>query len=159
MSIRLPSHGDEPGFGSATPSLYNLIYCSRAAEGVDAKEVDRIIETSQRENPARGITGLLVFGSGIFFQWLEGPPASVLELMALIRSDDRHHSILMLNPGEAVDERMFGDWAMELVSSEDIRTVLLDALNETDSPASAKSLRDMLEQLEMAELGEEIDRG
>ncbi len=158
MNIRLPTHGDEPGFGSTSAALYNVIYCSRAADGVDAKEVDRIIETSQRENVARGITGLLVFGSGIFFQWLEGPPTSVIELMALIRSDDRHHSVVMLNPGEAVDDRMFGEWAMELVSAEDIRTVLLDALDETDSPASAKSLRDMLEQLEMAELGEAIDR-
>ncbi|MEO8011028.1 MAG: BLUF domain-containing protein [Dokdonella sp.] len=85
MSMNVPSHGDEPMFGNTSPSLYNLVYCSRAADSIDGTEVDRIIESSRRHNPARGVTGLLVFGSGIFFQWLEGPRHSVLELMEVIK--------------------------------------------------------------------------
>ncbi|WP_443025397.1 BLUF domain-containing protein [Sphingomonas sp. RB3P16] len=53
------------------------MYCSRAAEGVDESEVGRIIERSQRRNNERGNTGVLVFGSGVFFQWVEGPPVEV----------------------------------------------------------------------------------
>jgi Sensors of blue-light using FAD len=44
----------------AAPSLYTFVYCSRAAEGVDDAEVGRIVESAQRRNLARGITGVLV---------------------------------------------------------------------------------------------------
>ena len=78
---------DEFGFpGSAdldlaAPTLETFVYCSRAAEAVDDDEVGRIIEWSQRRNVDRGITGVLVFGSGVFFQWIEGPPAEVEKLI------------------------------------------------------------------------------
>ena len=32
-----------------------------------------MIEWAQRRNVARDITGVLVFGSGLFFRWIEGP--------------------------------------------------------------------------------------
>ena len=72
MNSTHPAYSDEPTGGFAYPLLYNTVYCSRATAGVDAAAVDRIIQTSRRWNPENGITGLLVFGSGIFFQWLEG---------------------------------------------------------------------------------------
>ena len=65
---------DEPGFprgpdlDDVASTLCTFVYCSRAAEGVDDLEVGRIIEAAQRRNLARGITGVLVFGSGVFFQ-------------------------------------------------------------------------------------------
>jgi hypothetical protein len=95
-----------------------------------------------------GITGLLVFGGGIFFQWLEGPRDGVIAFMALIHEDPRHQAIVMLNPGEELGERVFGDLDMKLVSGEDARTVLLDALDEAQEPANIKALREMLAQLD-----------
>jgi hypothetical protein len=151
MSPHPSVRGDEPTPGHAA-SLYNLVYCSRATAGVDAAEVDRIIATARRDNPARAITGLLVFGSGIFFQWLEGPRDSVVELMALIAADARHHSVVMLNPGEDVSERLFADWDMELVGGDEVRTVLVDALDNAHDPASVRALQGMLEQLESGQL-------
>jgi hypothetical protein len=152
MIIDLPEYGDEPASGSHSPPIYSIVYCSRASAGVDDAVVDRIIETARRHNAEHGITGLLVFGSGIFFQWLEGPRESVLALMALIQKDPRHQAIVMLNPGEELGDRVFGDWDMELVGGEDVRTVLLDALDEAQDPANAKALRGMLAQLESDEL-------
>ena len=152
MIIDLPEYGDEPTSGSHSPPIFSIVYCSRASDGVDDAVVDRIIETARRHNAEHGITGLLVFGSGIFFQWLEGPQESVLALMALIQKDPRHQAIVMLNPGEELGDRVFGDWDMELVSGEDVRTVLLDALDEAQDPANAKALREMLAQLESDEL-------
>ena len=68
---------DEPGFprdadcDEVASTLETFVYCSRAAEGVDEAEVGRIVESAQLHNSARGITGVLVFGSGVFFQWIE----------------------------------------------------------------------------------------
>ena len=139
---------DEPVPGHSSPLLYNLVYCSRATEGVDAAAGDQIIATSRRYNPARSITGLLVFGSGIFFQWLEGPRDSVLALMALLKKDPRHHTVVLLTSGEEVRERLFPDWDMELVTSDAVRDVLVDALESAQDPKNAESLRELLQQLD-----------
>ena len=48
MDTRLTEQADEPLRGHTPPLLYNLVYCSRATEGVDAAAVDQIIETSRR---------------------------------------------------------------------------------------------------------------
>jgi hypothetical protein len=152
MSTDLYSHGDEPLSGHAFPPLYNLVYCSRATAGVDDAAVNRIIESARRFNPAQGITGLLVFGSGIFFQWLEGPRHSILELMATLKTDPRHEGIVSISTTEEVRERLFPDWDMELVTGTDIRDVLQDALNEAKDEQNAAALRLLLEQLDSGQL-------
>ena len=143
---------DEPMSGHVFPLLYNVVYCSRATAGVDDATVDSIIATSRRWNPARGITGLLVFGSGIFFQWLEGPRDNVVELMAMLKTDARHENIVPLSTTEEVRERLFPDWDMELVTATDIRDVLLDALAEAKDAQNAEALRLLLEQLDSGQL-------
>ena len=154
MSIHLPEKADEPMAARTLPMLYNVVYCSRAAPDVDAAAVQRIIETSHRHNPQGGITGLLVFGSGIFFQWIEGPRASVLALMAMIKTDARHHTVVPLASGEEARERLFPDWDMELVGADAIRDVLVDALDNAQETAHAQVLRDMLEQLDSGQLSD-----
>ena len=153
MNTRHIEQADEPEPGQSSPLLYNLVYCSRATEGVDAAAVNQIIETSRRYNPARSITGLLVFGSGIFFQWLEGPRDSVLALLALLKKDPRHHTVVLLTSGEEVRERLFPDWDMELVTADAVRDVLVDALESAQDPKNAESLRELLQQLDDGLLG------
>jgi hypothetical protein len=154
MSTTPQTHGDEPIPGLAFPLLYNMVYCSRATPGIDAAEVDRIIETSRRWNPAQGVTGLLVFGNGVFFQWLEGPRHSVLELMAKLEADPRHEHIVSLSATEEVRERLFPDWDMELVSADDIRDVLVDALDHAKQKQNIAALSLLLEQLDSGQLSE-----
>lgn len=151
MSPIRPSQFDEPISGLAPPSLYNLVYTSRASATVDDAVVARIIEFSQSNNLRRGITGLLVYGSGIFFQWLEGPRDNILELMARISADARHDTVVVLSETEEFGKRVFPDWSMELVSSDHIREVLLDALDDAGEPKTAQSLRTLLAAVDFAE--------
>jgi hypothetical protein len=148
MSAMQHPQSDEPISGHALPLLYNLVYCSRAASGVDKAVVDRIIASARRRNPAWGITGLLVFGSGIFFQWLEGPRDNVLELLAVLKADPRHDQVVSLSESEEVRERLFPEWDMELVTPDDIREVLLDALSSASNESNAATLRQLLAQLD-----------
>ena len=154
MSTLLQMHGDEPSSGHAFAPLYNLVYCSRATAGVDRAAVDRIIATARRWNPAAGITGLLVYGNNIFFQWLEGPRHSVLELMEKLKIDPRHESVVTLSETEEVRERLFPDWDMELVTATDIRDVLVDALDHAKDKKNATALRLLLEELDSGKLSE-----
>ena len=144
---------DEPFAGDTAVRLYQTVYCSRAADGVGEADVDRIIASAQRRNPACGVTGLLVFGSGLFFQWLEGPRAGVALVMGLIRNDARHRGIVTLSESEEVRERLFPEWTMERVSTDDLRAVLVDALDQVEDPSSAAALGEMLERLEIGGLG------
>jgi hypothetical protein len=93
-----------------------------------------------------GITGLLVFGSGVFFQWIEGPKAEVLGLMKLIEADPRHETVVVLSTSEEVRERVFPTWDMELVGTQDIQEVLKDALETAEDKKSVDALELLLAQ-------------
>jgi len=148
--MNLPAHppGDEPRSGFGVPTLYNLVYCSRATLGVDNAAVDGIIATARRHNPANGITGMLVFGGGIFFQWLEGPRDNVTQLMASIKKDPRHDQVVELSATEEARERLFPDWDMELVSGDHVREVLVDALESATDSTRATALALLLAELD-----------
>jgi hypothetical protein len=148
MSAPHPRQSDEPGPGPQLPLLHQVAYCSRAAPEVDASTVDRIVATARRSNPAQGITGLLVFGSGVFFQWLEGPRDHITGLMAKILRDPRHDEVVTLSHSEEVRERLFPDWSMELVTPDQIREVLLDALANAEDEQNSASLTRLLEKID-----------
>jgi hypothetical protein len=149
---------DELGFPSDPELEYaaitreTFVYCSRAAEGVDDVEVGRIIEFSQRRNVARGITGVLVFGSGVFFQWVEGPPAEVQKLVASLHEDSRHYDIVTLDQSIEKRERLYPNWEMERVEANDIRAVLVDALECAEDKNNVAALKRILAHLDAAPL-------
>ena len=143
---------DEPGFPrdievdeTALPALYHFVYCSRAASGVDEAEVGRIVELAQRNNMARGITGVLVFGGGVFFQWIEGPAAQIQKLIANLHNDPRHHDIVSLSQSEEKRERLYPNWEMEKVEAEGIRAVLQDALESAEDKNNIAALKRIIE--------------
>jgi hypothetical protein len=144
---------DEPGFprgadlDEVEPTLETFVYCSRAAEGVDEAEVGRIVEAAQLRNSARDITGVLVFGSGVFFQWIEGPPAQMQDLIGKLHGDPRHCDVVTLDRSEEQRERLYPDWEMERVQADDIRAVLQDALGSTEDENNVAALRRILEHL------------
>ena len=144
---------DEPGFprdpdyDPTAPTLFTFVYCSRAADGVDDAEVDRLIERSQRHNLTCGITGVLVFGSGVFFQWIEGPTAEVRKLMARLHGDPRHYDIVSLDQSEEKRERLYPNWQMERVDADDIREVLEDALESAEDQTNIAALNRILDHL------------
>ncbi len=137
---------------AALPALYHFVYCSRAADGVDDAEVGRIVETARRHNPARGITGVLVFGSGVFFQWIEGPAAQIQKLIASLHGDSRHYDIVSLSQSEEERERLYPNWDMEKVEPQDIRLVLQEALESAEDINNVAALTRILKQLDSGPL-------
>jgi Sensors of blue-light using FAD len=146
-------HLDDELRHGGDPLLYMLTYCSRAADGLGDEDITRILASARRRNPVLGITGVLVYGGGLFFQMLEGPRDHVVRLMDLLRVDPRHGGIVVLNEMEDVRERLFPEWDMELTTSDSIRDVLLDARDEAATGAQAQALEEMLAQLDAGELG------
>ena len=139
--------------GQSGQSIHNIVYCSQAAQHMDKEGLEKIIATAKHHNPIFGITGLLVFGSGIFFQWLEGPRDNVTSLFEIISADPRHSNVVLLTKEDEFRERLFPNWDMELVAAEDISAVLEDAMHEASDPKQKNTLSSMLEQLNKSQLG------
>lgn len=134
------------------PLLMSLLYCSRAAVGVALPQVQQLAEQAQQANARHGISGLLVYGSGVFFQWLEGPPGAVLRLMQCIRADPRHTHVVEVSRHEALHERLFPQWGMELVDPQQLREVLQDAIACAAGTPREAPLRVLLARVEVARL-------
>ena len=143
-----PTSADEPDSAFEEQLLFNLVYCSQVSDGIDQTEVDAIVATARRFNPALGITGVLVFGSGVFFQWIEGPKTNVLELVNRIEADSRHKQMTILSSDEEIRERIFPTWDMELVGADDIRDVLEDALHTAQESKNVDALKGLIKSLE-----------
>jgi len=139
--------------GQSTQSIHHIVYCSQAAQHMDKEALEKIISTAKRHNPRFGITGLLVFGGGIFFQWLEGPRDNVTSLFKIISADPRHFDVVLLTKEDEFRERLFPNWDMELVAAEDISAVLEDAMHEASDPQQKNTLSQMLQELNKSPLG------
>lgn len=94
--------------------MIRLIYESKTEHLISDAELKKILEHSQRNNPAKGVTGVLVYGGGAFMQYLEGPEAAVLELYLKILHDRRHTSCELVYIS-ATNQRLFEDWSMGLI--------------------------------------------
>jgi len=138
--------------GQTGQSIHNIVYCSQAVHDMSKEALEKIIATARNHNPKFGITGLLVFGSGIFFQWLEGPRDNVTSLFKIISSDPRHSNVVLLTKEDEFRERLFPNWDMELVAAEDIVVVLEDAMHDASDPMQKNALFNMLQELNKSAL-------
>ena len=139
-----PQGYDEPAEALEERLLFNLVYASTVSDGVSSADIDDIIGASHRNNSLVGITGILVLGSGIFFQWIEGPKEEVMSLVNLIETDRRHELMTVLSTDEEIRERIFPSWDMELVDADHIQEVLQDALETARDDRSVAALQLLL---------------
>lgn len=96
--------------------VYRLIYLSSATSPLAQHDLDDILGAARRNNPKAGVTGLLLFHDGCFFQVLEGAQSDVNRIFGAIRSDPRHSGMLILLSGET-PERSFAQWSMGYVGA------------------------------------------
>jgi hypothetical protein len=93
-----------------------LLYISDARFGLKDRDIESILASSRRNNGAGGITGMLLYSTGVFIQALEGEHNAVETLYNRIADDPRHANIAIISD-QMVAERSFGDWAMGFVEA------------------------------------------
>jgi hypothetical protein len=104
--------------------LVRLLYASRAAKALSTRTVASILADCQKNNPARGITGVLCYSDEIFLQVLEGGREAVCETFNAIVGDARHENVTLLQ-FEEISERRFGGWTMGQVNISKVNSSLL----------------------------------
>ncbi len=104
--------------------LVHCLYASRPSQSLDGGVLDRILEQSRRNNPGRGVSGLLCVADNLFLQALEGGRDEVCDLYNTIVGDPRHREVRLLVYSE-ISQRRFGNWNMGQVSIDKLNPSLL----------------------------------
>jgi hypothetical protein len=119
--------------------MIRLLYISEATEGINEEAINDVLKSAGKHNPPLGITGLLVFGGGVFAQILEGPEHAVLQKYVNIMSDRRHRNCRIVYI-TTTGERIFKDISMaalEALPMELEHIAELDARRHETIPADA----------------------
>ena len=135
-------------------NLYHLAYISKnAIQGTKdevSAQIEDILRSAHRNNPARGISGALLYSGGYFCQVIEGQEDQVEELFEIIQMDPRHAEVRVLQFVE-IEQRGFGQWSMALAGVEDQGSLkvegMLDSKDQIEMAQSAQALVQMMERL------------
>ena len=103
--------------------LKQVIYVSEKTDFSD-NSLTNIFDTSEKNNPEKGITGCLLIGSNSYLQFLEGPSLAVEELYSKIKIDSRHKNIKTLHE-QNVEERLFASWSMKFAPFNNLELSLI----------------------------------
>lgn len=107
--------------------ISQYLYISTAPD-LSRADVDSILESSARYNPAHDVTGLLLYNGRNFLQLLEGEEQEIVSLMLRISHDPRHSGISVLDR-RVSETRACPDWAMKrllIADSVERRREMLD---------------------------------
>jgi hypothetical protein len=88
-----------------------LTYISTSVRLFSDYDLAEMLEQSRLNNTKAGITGVLLYNKGTFFQVLEGEEDQVNSTFEKIKADPRHHNIIKMKSGN-ITERNFSDWSM-----------------------------------------------
>jgi hypothetical protein len=92
-------------------SLIHCVYSSTASSSFGESEIPGLLAQIRKNNEALGVTGMLLYIEGSFFQVLEGGPAVVDALIGKIQTDRRHARITIVIR-EPIPKREFSEWTM-----------------------------------------------
>lgn len=120
--------------------LIHCIYASKASRTFQEHAIPDLLAAARRNNADRGITGMLLYIEGNFFQVLEGEETAVTEVFERIRLDPRHGRVTLIIR-EPLFERAFSDWSMGFVNAgvEEVRS----RLGENDFFSGASCLEQL----------------
>ncbi|MGB0418000.1 MAG: BLUF domain-containing protein [Opitutales bacterium] len=104
-------------------NLHQVIYISMATKMMSTQDMQRLLHQATTNNNKTGITGILLYRSGLFMQYLEGTKNVVQSLYTKIKNDRRHTSLIKMHD-KPISERVFKNWAMEFRHLKNINSLL-----------------------------------
>lgn len=109
--------------------LVHCIYCSAATQPMSPEALTALLAIARAKNQRLGISGMLLFADGSFFQVLEGEAEGVDALYATIARDPRHHKVTKVIR-EPIAQRHFKDWTMGLLMLTRAELAQIDGSND-----------------------------
>ncbi len=110
-------------------NLLHLIYSSRETKNFTEDELIKLLESSRKKNLGLGITGMLLYNDGNFFQILEGDEETITQLYTVIMNDNRHDKITKI-VSEFIPHRSFNGWEMGFANITNEQLETIEGLND-----------------------------
>ena len=109
--------------------LVHCIYISAATDDFLKEDIISILELSRENNAKLGITGILLYDEGSFFQVLEGKSNVINSLYEKLLKDRRHTRAKKIVV-EPIETRCFSEWTMGYtgLTKQDLNKI--DGLND-----------------------------
>lgn len=117
-----------------------LIYSSVRNTNCTDEEIQKILDSCQRHNPGKSITGVLVHSKNYFLQFLEGDENELIALYNHIKKDSRHSKVILLNKG-LIEARMFPSWHMGYKDADKDNVTLITDATDNESETFNKLLK------------------
>lgn len=91
--------------------LFGIAYTSQATRSMGANDLDRLLIPARSNNSLMGVTGVLLYGEGRFFQYFEGSREGVDDVYARVLKSSLHENVVELE-NQRIAERQFNRWFM-----------------------------------------------
>jgi hypothetical protein len=109
--------------------LIHLIYASAATDTPSDAALEAILAKSRHNNARDGITGMLLYSEGCFFQVLEGEAQAVDSAFARIDGDPRHRGTTCIIR-EPIASLSFREWTMGYTGASAVTLAAIPGLND-----------------------------
>ncbi len=112
--LQEPSYYERAG-----EEVSRMVYASQSRiEGSVYTEMERIREAALRHNEPEGVCTALLYQSGWFLQWKEGPREAMRKIMGRVAADPRHQGIRVVHSSYG-RRLLHGPWSMAIVQSDE----------------------------------------
>ena len=104
--------------------MIQVSYISTSARPMDTEQLLGLLSHCLNYNSSHAITGMLLYGDGIFLQALEGEDELVSSLYSKIEKDERHRDVKLLHRN-TIQERQYSEWSMgfQRLSGDDLQAI------------------------------------
>jgi hypothetical protein len=118
--------------------LHSIVYKSEATRALTAQDLDRLLLDARSFNEGAGVTGVLLYHAGSFFQFFEGPEQGATAVYRRICQSTIHNNIVELLNTTA-SERQFESWHMGFCSPPQTELQLLATASWEDAIPMTRS--------------------
>lgn len=126
---------DDDGAKNQIDWIGCLAYRSVATTRPSSSDLDMLVTRARARNRSLGVTGMLLFEDGQYFQTLEGPPDALETIWSSVESDPRHRNIEVLSQ-HLVPSRLFSSWDLMLCNRAGDASTTGGAQAQAQAPAA-----------------------
>jgi len=110
---------------TVTGSLSAIVYRSRAVEVFSDIDLFYLLAHARENNAKLGLSGIVIYDRGHFFQWLEGNDEPLGRVWNAIRADPRHTDVQVLID-QQIPTRLFAGWSMQFAHRDRQHETIVD---------------------------------
>ena len=120
-------------------ALSAVIYRSRAVSPMADIDLFYLLAQARQRNDSLGLSGLMLYDRGSFFQWIEGSEKRLGKVWNSIRRDPRHVDVHVI-ADQSIPVRLFPGWQMRFAHRDRQHEAIVDGFAVAD-PAMLDDLQ------------------